>query len=77
MIVGRGSPSGIEERVVKAQGFDLRGGYKLDAGMLVDSWKIELVRNPSFDCGKQGLPLPTGQLGKLGHAYGDLIVVAT
>src|SRR5215469_18708867 len=42
--------------------------------MLVDGRKVQLTRNPGFHCGRQGLPRRTGQLGKLGHAYGDLLV---
>src|SRR6266487_3485273 len=52
----------------KAQRCDLRGRHELDTGMLLDNRKIELVRNPSFDCGKQGLPGQTGQPGNFGRA---------
>src|SRR5215468_3583167 len=31
------------------------GRCEFDTGMLVDSRKVELTRNPGFECGKQGL----------------------
>ena len=61
-------------KVGKTQRRDFGGRCELYPGMLVDGRKVQLTRNPGFHCGRQGLPRRTGQLGKLGHAYGDLLV---
>jgi hypothetical protein len=45
----------IGQQAGKAQRRDLGGRCELDTGMLMDSRKVELTRNPSFECGKQGL----------------------
>src|SRR6266516_2965172 len=67
-IIRRNLRPWIGQQPRKAQRCDLRVRHELDTGMLLDNRKIELVRNPSFDCGKQGLPGQTGQPGNFGRA---------